>query len=294
MLELALGESYGSIIRRREMSGIVFTERSFRSGFTTPSHAHEAFGFYVILNGRFQERQLGRTWLSERSMVVITPPGEEHVDSWIESGCILAAEFTSSWLARLDGDYGALSRPCQFSAGPIAQLGAKIDTEFRRNDAASALALEALALELVAKGLRQPRSKFGRSVPAWLRAAEELLSDSVDQNVSSVDIARAVGVHPAHLSRAFRQHLGCTVGDYLRSLRMERAKGDLARSDFSLSEIAFAAGYSDQSHFSSAFRRLTGVTPGQFRRAGQCSLRAKMQTSGKTGARSGDNLRPRS
>jgi AraC family transcriptional regulator len=76
-----------------------------------------------------------------------------------------------------------------------------------------------------------------------------------------------VGVHPVTLARAFRRAFGCTVGEYVRRLRIERAARQLADSDLSLAEIALGAGFSDQSHFSNLFRRHTGLSPFQFRRA---------------------------
>jgi len=284
MLKLPIGKSYGHILKRREISGLLFTQRLFSAGFVTPSHVHDAFGLYVILRGCFRERQGGQTWFGEPSMVVVTPPGEEHTDAWVESGAILSLEFTSSWLKRLQGTYGALGRPCRFLTGTMVRLATELRSEFRRHDITSDLALEALALELVAEGMRQTRSESHRSVPPWLTQAKEFLRQNIAQHVSHSEIAHVVGVHPAHLSRTFRRYVGCTVGGYLRSLRMEQARIDLLRTNLPLSAIALAAGYSDQSHFSSAFRRLTGVTPGQFRRAAGCSIRAKMQMGGNTDA----------
>jgi AraC family transcriptional regulator len=74
-------------------------------------------------------------------------------------------------------------------------------------------------------------------------------------------------VHPVTLARAFRRSFGCTVGEYLRRLRIERATEQLAGGDTPLAEIALAAGFADQSHFSNVFRRRTGMSPSAFRRA---------------------------
>jgi AraC family transcriptional regulator len=68
------------------------------------------------------------------------------------------------------------------------------------------------------------------------------------------------------LARTFRRTFGCTVGEYLRRLRIERAAEQLVSGDLPLAEIALAAGFADQSHFSNVFRRRTGVSPSAFRR----------------------------
>ena len=58
-----------------------------------------------------------------------------------------------------------------------------------------------------------------------------------------------------------------TPGEYLRRCRLERARRLMQRSAAPLAEIAAAAGFSDQSHFSNAFRKIFGVSPGAFRRS---------------------------
>jgi AraC family transcriptional regulator len=64
----------------------------------------------------------------------------------------------------------------------------------------------------------------------------------------------------------FRQQYGCTVGDYVRKLRLDFASRQLATSSASLAAIALAAGFADQSHFTKAFRRASGMTPAEWRR----------------------------
>jgi AraC family transcriptional regulator len=72
-------------------------------------------------------------------------------------------------------------------------------------------------------------------------------------------------VHPVHLARTFRRYYHCSPGEYVRRLRLESATRELCASDASLIEIALAAGYCDQSHFSKSFKRHTGMSPARFR-----------------------------
>ena len=78
-------------------------------------------------------------------------------------------------------------------------------------------------------------------------------------------LAAAVGVHPSHLMRAFRQHHGCTVGEYVRRLRLEYACHLLSTTATSLTQTALDAGFAGQSHFNRAFKAFTGMTPSEFR-----------------------------
>jgi AraC family transcriptional regulator len=75
-----------------------------------------------------------------------------------------------------------------------------------------------------------------------------------------------VGVHPVTLARGFRRRFGCTMGDYVRQRRIERAMEQLRSSHDSLAEIALQNGFADQSHFSNLFRRTVGLSPSRYRR----------------------------
>src|SRR5260370_12689865 len=116
MVKLPVGASYGFVAARREISGVMFTERSFHSGLTTPSHIHEAFGFYVILSGAFRELQGGKAWVGTPSMVIVTPPDEPHADSWFEPGRTLTADLEASLIEPIHRSCSPLNLSCQFSS----------------------------------------------------------------------------------------------------------------------------------------------------------------------------------
>ena len=102
--------------------------------------------------------------------------------------------------------------------------------------------------------------------PRWLGVARELLRERCGEEVTVGEVARACGVHPVHLARAFRRHFGASPGAYLRRCRLERAAARLRDARESLGEVALRSGFADQSHLTTAFRRAHGVTPAEYRR----------------------------
>lgn len=135
--------------------------------------------------------------------------------------------------------------------------------ELRQPDRSTPLILSGLTLELL--GWMSRAGARERRRPRWLATALEFIHAHLAVAVSLDEVARAAAVHPAHLTRVFREHLRCTIGEYSRKLRLDRACAALTGNDAPLAEIAYTAGFSDQSHFSRAFKAYTGMTPGQYR-----------------------------
>ena len=149
----------------------------------------------------------------------------------------------------------------------VTDLGWRLAAELHARDAAAELSLEGLALEALASVARSASADRGRAqVPRWLVSARELLETSPDLP-SLTTLADAVGVHPSHLARTFRSAYGMTVGDYARRLRLDRARTALAATDTPIALVAAEAGFADQSHFTRAFKRYTGLTPASYRAA---------------------------
>jgi AraC family transcriptional regulator len=115
---------------------------------------------------------------------------------------------------------------------------------------------------------RASRSSFSprdRRAPVWLRDAEELLRAQGSECVRLGELAKAVGVHPARLARAFRDRNGISVGESGRRLRIESAAAAVGGTDSPLATIAAEAGFADQSHFTRLFKRYVGTTPARYR-----------------------------
>ena len=101
--------------------------------------------------------------------------------------------------------------------------------------------------------------------PAGIARARKKIEASIADGVSLDDLAAEAGMSRFYFARAFRDAVGEPPHRYLTHCRIERAKELLRRKDLSLAEVALTVGYSNQSHFSAAFRGLLGRTPRQFR-----------------------------
>jgi AraC-like DNA-binding protein len=104
-----------------------------------------------------------------------------------------------------------------------------------------------------------PRYKFRRAV--------EFIEAHIDQAIHLEQLAAAAGVSPFHFHRQFKRSAGLTPHQYIVQRRIERAKTLLSQSELTLVEVAAQVGFTDQSHFTTIFRRVTSVTPRNYRNA---------------------------
>lgn len=105
-----------------------------------------------------------------------------------------------------------------------------------------------------------PRSKHD-----MIQSVKEYLRDHSCQDVKIDDIARLFFVSSKYLSRIFKQHTGDTIISYLQSIRVEDAIKMLAETNCSTRDISIEVGYNDVTFFYQVFKRLTGITPGEYR-----------------------------
>jgi len=254
-------------VRRVRVGGFTVTEGVHRAGSELPWHDHETPTICFVLQGAFTERWRGGSITCTSSTLKITPAGERHCDQFSRSdvrGLLIEAD--DAQVAAIRPHSGVLDERVSWHGGLVAGIAWRVYQELRRADSAAPLAVEGLLLELVASASRARDQHGGSGRRRWLEEARERIHADLAARVSLTRLAEAVGVHPVTLARAFRRAFGCTVGEYVRRLRIERATRQLADSDLSLAEIALTAGFSDQSHFSNLFRRHTGLSPFQFRR----------------------------
>jgi len=160
-----------------------------------------------------------------------------------------------------------LDRP-QLRAAMLA-----VEAELTAGGLGGPLAAESLAnllavhlIRHVSAPRRLKRGRDGTLPQARLRAVEKYIDEHLDGCPTLAQLAAVVRLNPYHFARQFKAATGLPPHQYVILRRVERAKQLLqAGTDLSLAEVALRAGFSDQSQFSRHFKRLVGVTPGQFR-----------------------------
>ena len=252
----------GAVVRAVDAGALRVIETRYPAHLRLESHVHRRASLTCVLDGGFEETVRNRAFECGPHTFLFKPAGERHANRYGSSGahCLLIEiPERRARLAAAHGSFVSAARP-QTDALVSLLLG-----ELRADDPLAAVAIEGLALELLAAVGRgtQPESTPGR--PPWFDAALEELRARFREPVSVRDLAAAVAVHPTHLARAFRRYEGTAPRAFVRRLRVEWAKIQLLRTDRPLAIIAQEAGFADQSHFTRVFTQAVGRTPARFR-----------------------------
>ena len=91
--------------------------------------------------------------------------------------------------------------------------------------------------------------------------ARELLLQHIGEPITIKALSRKVGINECYLKKGFKEIFGTTIFDFYQSQRMEHAKYLLYEKGLSVTEVALLLGYSSISHFSTAFKKYTGIKP---------------------------------
>ena len=263
---LGQGEFCGEVLKSCSVAGFSLTETSYPPRARIARHSHESGYICLVRQGSYTENYGKRARTCQPLTLAFHPPDETHSESFNDSRALsFNIEVGQSWVERVGPYSRVLKTPVEFQGGGVVWLAMRLYKEFCLMDELSGLAIEGLALEIIAEASRMGAESGGRKAPRWLAEALEILHEQFDEPLSVSRIARAVGVHPVYLSTVFREIKRCTVVDYLRCLRVEYACREIVKPEAELAEVALASGFSHQSHFNRTFKRITGLTPGQYR-----------------------------
>jgi len=123
------------------------------------------------------------------------------------------------------------------------------------------------ALVICAVGMKLSRGKVS-ALPKWrLKRVLEYMEAHIDEPLGIAGLAALAGLSRMHFAAQFRSATGYRPNEYVVHQRIEQAKTMLADGKLPIVEIALSVGFSAQAHFSTAFKRLTGATPGHWRAA---------------------------
>ena len=108
-----------------------------------------------------------------------------------------------------------------------------------------------------------------KKVPGWVKELKEMIQDQIDAQFTFdlKKISTDLELNPSYLSREFSKYFDdLNFGDYIRKIRIEKAINLIQNSNYTLTEISYLTGFSDQSHFTRIFKLHTGENPSSFRK----------------------------
>ena len=239
-----------------------FRVTEYSGGVALPAHRHAHAKMSTVLSGGYTERFTNETFDCIGRTLLVKPPDISHADTYASPSTIcLTIDVNDSALELVRAESPLFDAA---KATPlVTPLIDRIMTELRIGDGISRLALEGLALEIVASAARRT-SVPSRDARAF-RTACDFLEANMTGAPSVTEVASMAGVHPTYLRKLFRAHAGCSPAQWLRARRIEEAKRRLASRE-PIAEVALALGFYDQSHFTNIFRTEVGITPAEFRR----------------------------
>jgi AraC-like DNA-binding protein len=242
-----------------------------------PRHWHEEFQLCLIEEGEGDLTYRGARHLTPPASLFIVHPGESHSNSsFTRAGCSYRTIFVATdALRRAAAQVFGRDRGVPFFPSTVI-FEPDVLARFRRlhvafEEPAASLERESLLLNFSADLL----ARFGEQraspvAPAPTRTsvarAREYLAENYVENVTLERLARLAGLSPFHFSRLFREQFGMPPHAFQNQVRVARAKSLLA-AGYPVSRVAVQTGFADQSHLTRQFKRLTGVTPGQYRQS---------------------------
>lgn len=266
----SLVNRYYNILQERRVGDLFLRKTEYAPGNWCTPHVHENPRFVFVLRGKFVEKYTKKERFCQPFTCIFRPPLEEHSEVYEKGVACLSVDISPIWLGRLAEYSVKLDKSHNLRNKSVNNLINRISDELLVDDGVSSLAIDALLTEIAVETYRNTSNSTPHKQeksPRWLNVTVEYIHEHFLLNPTLNELAVVSNVHPVHLARVFRETYQCTIAEYVRRLRIEAARRMLAGSDLTLAQIAVETGFTDQSHFTKVFKRLTNKTPADFRKS---------------------------
>lgn len=265
MKNLGRGQFFGNTTETIQLEGITLTDTEYTHD-KVDWHYHENAYFTFILQGCVIEGNKKEVYHCPAGSLLFHNWQDAHYNSkppGFTRGFHI--EMDHRWFNSLDLNLSAIEGSRSLLNPELKILMYKIFKETKLRDSNQQLNISIMLADLLGK-ISGTEEVFSRKVPVWVRQIRELLHDSPLTGWTLQGLAHVLGIHPVHLSRGFVKYFNCTLGEYIRIIKIERAFAMLPERKYSLTEIALACGFADQSHFIRTFKALSDIKPSKYRK----------------------------
>jgi AraC-like DNA-binding protein len=124
-------------------------------------------------------------------------------------------------------------------------------------------------IRMICASLYYPKTYSGKYVQ-YLDSVDkvvEYVCDNIGQKLLLKDLGALVNLSPSFLHKVFRDVIGITIGEFVLTLRIDKAKELLSFMELSVDKIAFDCGFSSRAYFDNTFKKRVGITPVEYRKS---------------------------
>ena len=263
MKQLTNGEYFGNHYHKTQLDHLLITDTEY----THPKvdwHYHENPYFTYLLQGKlFEENKKENYYLKPGSLLFHNWQDAHHNIKPSEYTRGFHVELTINWLKKYQIDSLKFEGSLHLENPLIKEKMNKIFFETKIKDLDSQLTIEMLLLDIFSS-IKHIDSSVSLQTPKWVHTLKEVLHSRQQINISLTNLSTILNIHPVHLSREFPKYFHTTIGNYMRTQKVNKALLLITENKHSMTEICYECGFYDQSHFTTTFKKIYKQTPLQF------------------------------
>ncbi len=270
----------------------VFIEREVKTQSMAQAHYHPYFELYFVTGGKCKMFAAHSVSSLSAGEVIILPPGTLHRSQY--ENCAVerfTLYFTEKYLKDLIPLLGESFTSEKLKKSTVSFCGEKlknlkrcfedilrIQTEYQNEsqntvaeDRFNSLQIKIRLLEilnLVASNTQREENLFVASSKSQteIEKAAKFIFENYAQEITLVQAAKMAGMRDTYFSRRFKEVTGLGFREYLLNVRIQHSMQMLLKSELSVTQIATACGFSDGNYFGDIFKKITGISPREFRK----------------------------
>lgn len=262
MKNLLNGEFFGLTNQTVRFDGLTITDTEYTHPYVD-WHYHENAYFTFLLQGNMTE--------GNKKEIYDCPAGTLLYHHWEDAHYNIKPdiftrgfhlEVTESWFEKFQISKDSIEGSFNLKNPALKLLMYKIFREAKINDSSFEISVHELLLNIFSE-LSNKFQNTGKK-PGWVNKINEVLHENFTEKLDLTYLSKTIDIHPVHLSRDFQKYFHCSLGTYIRKLKINKSL-TLLNTYPSLAEVAMECGFSDQSHFIRSFKENTGITPLQYK-----------------------------
>lgn len=260
MITLSKDQYLGQCRRGMRMENFSINEVIYTNTVSEDWHFHENAHVCLALTGGNREYRQKKQQEVTAGTMLFYCRGELHRNTNTRfPSKNINLEIEPHWFSRHDIEEATVEQSVK--DGSFRFFVLKMYKEMLTSDNYSSVSIELLLHQALCNSRKLSTEKSSR-----IHKVREILHDQPDKTISLQELSACTGINPINISRYFPKYFQCTLGQYMRKLKIEQALQLIPDKKKSLTDIAYQCGFSDQSHFIRTFKAETGFLPNQYRK----------------------------